>query len=99
MTCYSPLKGWCDKATGGIRFDRTNSTGTMDVACGQCIGCRLDRSRMWAMRIIHESSLYSDNCFITLTYRNESEANEKQASGFFLCLLIGVCIGLILSTL
>lgn len=43
----------------------------MEVACGSCLGCRLDRSRMWAMRIVHESTLYEydkGNCFVTLTY-------------------------------
>ncbi len=40
----------------------------MEVACGQCVGCRLDRSRDWAIRIVHEAQLYSDNCFLTLTY-------------------------------
>lgn len=40
----------------------------VEVPCGQCIGCRLERSRQWAMRIVHESSLYDFNSFITLTY-------------------------------
>ncbi len=74
MPCYSPLKGWKDEDTGGIKFRRENSRETMEVACGQCLGCRLDRSRMWAMRIVHESSLYDDsggNCFVTLTYSDE----------------------------
>jgi len=43
----------------------------MQVACGQCLGCRLDRTLMWAMRIVHESTLYQDNCFITLTYDDQ----------------------------
>lgn len=43
----------------------------MTVACGGCIGCRLDRSREWAARIIHESRAHDDNCFITLTYLDE----------------------------
>ena len=68
MPCFSPLKGWVDSDTGGIKFRRDGSTATMEVACGQCLGCRLDRSRMWAMRIVHESSLHDDNCFVTLTY-------------------------------
>ncbi len=45
----------------------------MEVACGQCLGCRLDRSRVWAMRITHEASLHKHthgNSFITLTYDN-----------------------------
>lgn len=36
--------------------------------CGRCDGCLLDRSREWAVRCVHEASLYEDNCFITLTY-------------------------------
>lgn len=41
------------------------------IACGQCIGCRLERSRQWAMRCVHESSLHEDNSFITLTYADD----------------------------
>jgi len=42
------------------------------VPCGQCVGCRLERSRQWAMRCMHEAQLHDDNCFITLTYNNEN---------------------------
>ena len=38
------------------------------VPCGQCIGCRIDRSKEWAVRCYHEASLHENNCFITLTY-------------------------------
>lgn len=44
----------------------------MLLPCGQCIGCRLERSRQWAARCVHEASLHEENCFITLTY-NEAE--------------------------
>ncbi len=83
MPCYSPLKGWKDRDTGGIVFRADNSSATMEVACGQCLGCRLDRSRMWAMRIVHESSLYESNCFVTLTYRDRSECSVEQLAGRF----------------
>jgi len=36
---------------------------------------------MWAIRIIHEASLYYDqqgNCFVTLTYRDPSECTKQQ---------------------
>jgi hypothetical protein len=78
MPCYSPLKGWRDEFTGGILFKATGGSATMEVACGQCLGCRLDHSRMWAMRCVHEASLYDFNCFITLTYRSEVESSVKQ---------------------
>ncbi len=82
MPCYSPLKGYKNNETGGIIFKRNSkTTQTMEVACGQCLGCRLDRNLMWAMRIVHESFLYTDlygNSFITLTYRDRSEATRQQ---------------------
>lgn len=43
----------------------------MRVPCGQCIECRLRRTRDWAMRCMHEASLYEQNSFLTLTYADE----------------------------
>lgn len=48
----------------------------MELACGQCIGCRLDKARMWAVRCLHEASLYKENCFVTLTYANPPKDNS-----------------------
>lgn len=49
--------------------------------CGQCIGCRLEKARQWAMRCMHEAQLHEECSFITLTYNNESlpyyEVNGK----------------------
>ena len=81
MPCYSPLKGWKDDDTGGIKFRPDGAREKMEVACGQCLGCRLDHSRMWAMRIVHEASLWEGergNCFVTLTYREKYECDEEQ---------------------
>ncbi|QCS36266.1 replication initiator protein [Capybara microvirus Cap1_SP_200] len=38
------------------------------LPCRKCQGCKLDYSRSWALRCVHESRLYKENCFITLTY-------------------------------
>ena len=87
MGCDSPLKGYKDRETGGITFRRERGYGEkMEVGCGQCLGCNLDYSRMWAMRIAHEASLYEysgGNCFITLTYRNIKDCSEKQFENKF----------------
>ena len=40
----------------------------MEVPCGHCTGCRLDKSRDWAIRAHLESTLFTHNSFITLTY-------------------------------
>ncbi len=81
MACYSPLKGW-KNTRGALVFKRSSHTvGKMEVACGQCLGCRLDRTLMWAMRIVHEASMYEHahgNCFVTFTYRSKDECTRKQ---------------------
>jgi len=41
------------------------------LPCGQCVGCRLERSRQWAVRMMNEADLHSDNFFITLTFDDE----------------------------
>lgn len=81
MPCYSPLKGYKDAETGGIKFKGEGTEAHMEVACGQCLGCRLDRSRMWAARITHEASLHDaegGNSFVTLTYRPYETATIEQ---------------------
>ena len=82
MGCHSPLLGWRNRDTGGLCFKREMSYGEkMEVACGQCLGCRLDYSRMWAMRIVHEASLYEytgGNSFVTLTYRDMLDCDLEQ---------------------
>ena len=73
MTCYSPLKGFENKEGGGIVFKRSSLAGReIEVACGQCIGCRIDRSQQWAARIVHEAQMHQENCFVTLTYDSEN---------------------------
>lgn len=75
MTCFYPLDGWRSAVrseTGRRRIVFSIKDGLVDrpvsVPCGQCIGCRLERSRQWAVRCMHEASLHSDNCFLTLTF-------------------------------
>ncbi|WNK13309.1 MAG: replication initiator protein [Microvirus sp.] len=79
MACYHPLKGFRgrDISANGKRpivFNARHGFSDLpvEVPCGQCIGCRLARSRAWAVRCVHEASLHDRNCFITLTYSNEN---------------------------
>ncbi len=74
MPCYTPLKGFRTeipnqngnfpiKITGLDHGDRS-----IELPCNRCIGCRLERSRQWAIRCIHEAQTHDENTFITLTY-------------------------------
>ena len=74
MPCYHPITGYRAE-NGSVVFSelrRYGETSEITVACGQCIGCRLERSRIWAMRAVHEAKMYKRNCFITLTYNDEN---------------------------
>lgn len=42
------------------------------LRCSQCIGCRLDKSRLWAVRIMHETKSHAKCSFLTLTYDDKS---------------------------
>lgn len=73
MPCYFPLTGWRGRQ-GAIVFKRQSAldpTRPMRLPCGQCAGCRLEKSRQWAVRCVHEASQWEYNCFLTLTYRTE----------------------------
>ena len=81
MPCYHPLKAV--KST-----ERSEKTGKHLIAfsstkalvqghflllpCGQCIGCRADRSQSWGIRSTHEAQMHDASCFFTLTYDDEN---------------------------
>lgn len=42
------------------------------LPCKQCIGCKLERSRQWAVRLMHEAKQHEKACFLTLTYDDDN---------------------------
>lgn len=79
MACYRPLYGYKAQSPNpsgkrNIVFNVSQGYRDMPVTlpCGSCIGCRLERSRQWAIRCLNEASLHSENSFITLTYSEEN---------------------------
>nr|WAE43898.1 MAG: replication initiator protein [Microviridae sp.] len=86
MPCYHPLQASFFVRQDGkkdLRFSNVsaesfckgnpvNLPDNLALPCGKCMGCRLERSRQWAVRCMHEASLYEDNCFLTLTYRPDT---------------------------
>lgn len=72
MACFSPQKA-VRTDDGGVTFVPRGWDGrrVFELPCGQCIGCRLERSRQWAMRCMHESQMHALNCFVTLTFDEE----------------------------
>lgn len=41
------------------------------LPCGQCLQCRLNKAKEWAVRCVLESLAYENNYFLTLTYDDE----------------------------
>lgn len=71
MPCYHPITAY-RTAGGDITFRQGHGVGSsITLPCGGCIGCRLERSRQWAVRCMHEASLHDANMFLTLTYDDE----------------------------
>lgn len=62
MACWFP--SWPHHSPDG------HLTHTRPWPCGQCSGCRLERSRHWATRCMNEAQLHKRNCYITLTYND-----------------------------
>lgn len=88
MTCYHPIRAWRSQsgrqANGKwpLVFNKSAGYGDLEVEipCGRCIGCRLERSRQWAMRCVLESQLYERNVFVTLTYRDSDLPSDGSVS-------------------
>ena len=79
MACFTPLEAWRFFDASSQSFKLTFKRGKAELPgcqrillpCGQCMGCRIERSRQWAIRCVHEAQLHKENCFITLTYSPE----------------------------
>lgn len=94
MPCYHPITGYRSRFVNpsgkrSIVFNTQDgfSDLTVQVPCGKCTGCRLEYSRQWAMRCVHESQMHEENAFITLTYDNDHlpanhSINKKEIQDF-----------------
>ena len=79
MSCLFPNTAYRSKdvnpATGKrpLVFSKTaaHSGIAIKVPCGQCINCRLDHARVWAIRLMKENASHDTSCFLTLTYDDE----------------------------
>lgn len=88
MPCFSPITGYrarvINPETGkrSLVFNATDGFLDMPVTvpCGKCSGCRLDYSRQWAVRCVHEAQMHEANSFITLTYRDECLPEDRSVS-------------------
>jgi len=80
MPCYKPMVLYKSKTGPDPKSGKWPLTSIklgnpllpVQVPCSRCIGCRLERSRQWAIRCMNEAQMHENNCFITLTYSPEN---------------------------
>ena len=87
MPCYGPLTAYYPKRGSNDRrlvFKVQDSeTGIpLKIPCGKCVGCRLEQSRQWAVRCMHEKRLHTYSAFLTLTYADMPPGNSLQLSDY-----------------
>ena len=88
MPCYHPITAWRSKEVNesgkrSMVFNPRNAEqpdDPLDLPCGQCVGCRLEKSRQWAIRCMHESSMHEQNCFLTLTFDDDALRDRGNVS-------------------
>ena len=57
MQCTSPIKIYVNE-----------EYGKLNIGCGKCLACRIQKRKEWSMRLWHELSYYDRHVFLTLTY-------------------------------
>lgn len=87
MACFHPTPAWRSKTPSAsgkhpLVFDETKGldNSRTEVACTGCVGCRIDKTREWAVRIIGETRFHPFNCFVTETYDDFHLPERNQLS-------------------
>lgn len=73
MSCFFPMTAYRKRGLDGpLTFNVNNSDRKIPIQlpCGKCIGCRLEKARQWGMRCMHEKRMHARSCFVTLTYND-----------------------------
>lgn len=73
MPCYHPIPAFQTEDGSVVFAERTGhgSVRSLELPCGRCIGCRLERARQWSVRLMKEAQQFDCNIFATLTYDDE----------------------------
>lgn len=73
MPCSYPLHAYY-KGDGSIGIHKRGAVRGNDpllLPCGKCTRCRLEHSRQWAVRCMHELQLHETSSFVNLTLDEE----------------------------
>lgn len=75
MPCFHPVTAWksrhpnpSGKYSLVFKPEHGAPCSELQIPCGGCIGCRMDKSRQWMLRLMHEAKYHEQKAFLTLTY-------------------------------
>lgn len=73
MNCVNPVR-----ITKNLDIDKY--PGGIEVPCGKCLNCRIQKRTEWNTRLLHELESWDNALFVTLTYDNEHLPDNKSLS-------------------
>lgn len=76
MPCFHPIPASQDM--GKVRLHPPIGEANLQLPCGTCIGCKVQRATQWGLRAQHEASMWQHNSFVTLTYDDEHLPADNQ---------------------
>lgn len=71
VSCFRPLRADRVIRPDGTSYVTVLRNGSLELPCAKCVGCRMDRSRSWSIRIGHEAQGWDSNYFVTFDYAPE----------------------------
>lgn len=82
MPCYHPRQAFLAPELGlngkqKVSFKYRDGWAEMALPCGQCMGCRIDRTSQWALRIKHETYEHKHSIFVTLTLDDDNLLEQE----------------------
>jgi len=72
MACHHPFRMWRLDGKLSLRPPESDDREAVELPCGGCLGCRMDRARSWAIRCSLELQNHDKACWTTLTYSDDN---------------------------
>ncbi|WNK14661.1 MAG: replication initiator protein [Microvirus sp.] len=82
MACFHPLTAFQTEDGLVVFHEKGKIRRELSLPCGRCVGCRLVRSRSWAIRCVHEAQCHDVSIFVTLTYDESHYAPSLEYRDF-----------------
>jgi len=71
-----------------LPYSKSARMSATPIGCGQCIHCKINKSRIWMHRILLERMCHNSSVFVTLTYNDENLPIDGQVDKRVLQLFI-----------